>query len=63
MQGKKENYIDYISGRPGVALNEGEQHGLFSYPDARINLEQVVDDVVNFEGNMIEHSILGTNIV
>lgn len=50
MHGKKENYIDYISRRPGVAFNEGEQHGLFSYPGARINLEQVMDEVANHKG-------------
>ncbi len=52
MHGKKENYIDYISGRPGVTLNEGEQHGLFSYPGARINLEQVMDEVANHKGTV-----------
>lgn len=52
MHGKKENYIDYISGRPGVALNEGEQHGLFSYPGAKIQLEQVMDEVANHKGTV-----------
>jgi len=52
MHGKKENYIDYISGRPRVVLNEGEQHGLFSYPGMRINLEQVMDEVANHKGTV-----------
>ena len=52
MHGKKENYIDYISGRPGAVFNEGEQHGLFSYPGARINLEQVMDEVANHKGTV-----------
>lgn len=52
MHGKKENYIDYISGRPGVAFNERERHGLFSYPGAKIHLEQVMDEVANHKGTV-----------
>lgn len=28
MHGKKENYVDYIAGRPGVIRVQGQKHGL-----------------------------------
>jgi len=52
MHGKKENYVDYISGRPGVAYVDGYSHGLFSEQGMNINLEQVMDEVANHKGNV-----------
>ena len=52
MHGKKENFIEYISDRPGAVHVDGTPHGLFSDRGLDINLEQVMSEVANHKGTV-----------
>ena len=52
MHGRKENYMEYISDRPGVVPVDGTPHGLFSDRGMDINLEQVMGEVANHPGTV-----------
>lgn len=51
----KENYVDYISNRPRV--EKIGEHGLFSDADVDVNLNEVVKEVGEHEGNVWTHII------
>ncbi len=50
MHGKKENYVDYMAGRPGVIQVPGQRHGLFSDKGRKVDLEAVMKDVAEHKG-------------
>lgn len=50
MHGKKENYVDYVAGRPGVIHVPGQRHGLFSDKGRKVDLEKVMKDVAEHKG-------------
>ena len=52
MHGRKENYMEYISDRPGAVPVDGTPHGLFSDRGLDINLEQVMDEVASHPGTV-----------
>jgi len=52
MHGRKENFIEYISDRPGAVRVDGTPHGLFSDRGLDINLEQVMNEVANHKGTV-----------
>ncbi len=52
MHGKKENYVDYVAGRPGAVQVPGQRHGLFSNEGEQIDLEQVMKEVSEHEGRV-----------
>lgn len=51
----KENYIDYIANRPRV--EKLGEHGLFAQTDARLDLEQIADEVAH-QGNNVWTDII-----
>lgn len=48
--GKRKNYIDYISTRPGV--ESIGKHGLFTGGNDNLALSRIADEVANHEGNV-----------
>ena len=48
--GKRKNYVDYISNRPGV--ERIGKHGLFTGGDDSLVLSRIADEVANHEGNV-----------
>ncbi len=48
--GKRKNYVDYISNRPGV--ERIGKHGLFTGGDDSLVLSRIADEVSNHEGNV-----------
>lgn len=50
MHGKKENYVDYVAGRPGVIQVPGQRHGLFSEKGQKVDLEKVMKEVAEHKG-------------
>ena len=51
----KENYVDYIAHRPNV--EKLGEHGLFSIDGSNVNLEEVIQEVGEHEGNVWTHII------
>lgn len=52
MHGKKENYMDYVAGRPGAIQVPGQRHGLFSNKGEKVDLEEVMKEVAEHEGTV-----------
>ena len=48
--GKRKNYVDYISNRPGV--ERIGKHGLFTGGNDNLVLSKIADEVANHEGNV-----------
>src|SRR5699024_3690463 len=48
--GKRKNYVDYISNRPGV--ERIGTHGLFTGGDDSLVLSRIADEVASHEGNV-----------
>ncbi|SHE90577.1 hypothetical protein SAMN02745784_02189 [Tissierella praeacuta DSM 18095] len=48
--GKRKNYVDYISNRPGV--ERIVKHGLFTGGEDSLVLSRIADEVANHEGNV-----------